>query len=256
VAAVPAEHDPRVIAERPFWRRLFGALLVAYGIFGLVLVIGGTALIIPSIGRLDGLAGTIETQRQVLVRSLDATSTFLHDARSGTGNVGASLSATVDSARQTATLTRSLAGAMDQLATASSLNILGQQPFAALGGTFGDVARQAETMGTSLDRTADALARNGTDLSQVTADLASVETELAALRGQVAGLPLGTDDVAGIGRAIDASRLVLGALLLWLAAQAVIAIVAGVVLVRWSPTAVEVIAEPAEEPGLPLEELR
>jgi hypothetical protein len=256
VAAVPAEHDPRVIAERPFWRRVFGALLVAYGIFGLVLVIGGAALIASSLGRLDGLAGTIDTQRQVLVRSLDATSTFLHDARAGTGNVGASLTTAVDSARQTATLTRSLAGAMDQLAAATSLSILGQQPFAALGGTFGDVARQAQTMGDSLDRTADALARNGTDLNTVTTDLASIETELANLRGQVAGLPIGGDDLSGISRAIDASRIVIAALLLWLGLQAVIAIVAGAALIRWSPSAVEVVEVPPDEPGLPLEELR
>jgi hypothetical protein len=245
-----------VIAERPFWRRVFGALLVAYGIFGLVLVIGGAALIASSLGRLDGLAGTIDTQRQVLVRSLDATSTFLHDARTGTGNVRDSLTATVDSARQTASLTRSLSGAMDQLAQASSLNLFGQQPFAGLEGTFSDVARQAATMGSSLERTADALARNGSDLEHVTTDLASIETTLAELRGQVAGLPLGTDDLSGISRAIDTSRIVLMALLLWLGAQALIAVVAGVALMRWSPAAVEFIAAAPDEPAVPLDRLR
>jgi hypothetical protein len=241
--------------ERPLWRRLFGALLIAYGVLGIVLTVGGGALVGTSIGRLDGLAQTIETQRDVLIRSLDATATFLRDARTGTGNVGSSLTASVDSARQTAVLTRSLSGAMDQLAAASSFSLFGSQPFAGLGGTFADVARQAASMGTSLDRTADALARNGTDLDLVTADLASIETTLADLRRQVAGLPLDTEGLAGVGRAIDASRLVLGALLLWLGAQAVIALVIGVLLVRWRPTPT-LIATPPEEPGLPFDDRR
>src|SRR5579872_5733784 len=108
-----------VRTDHPFWRRLFGGLLVAYGVLGLALVIGAGALVTSSVGNLNGIATTIETQRQVLVRSLDATSTFLRDARTGSANVGGSLTAAVDSARQTATLTRSMASAMDQLASAS-----------------------------------------------------------------------------------------------------------------------------------------
>lgn len=245
---------PALATERPFWRRAAGALLVAYGIAGLVLVVGGAILVATSVARLDGLADTIRTQREVLVRSLDATSTFLRDARTGTGNVGTSLAASVDSARRTATLTRSLAGAMDGLSAATSLTILGTQPLAGLGGTFSDVARQADSLGTSLDRMAGSLTQNGTDLGLVATDIASIETELAELRRQVAGSPPGGDDLSAISRAIDASRIVLLALLIWLGAQAVIAIVGGLLLVRWSPAGVAATDGPPDEPGQPLEE--
>ena len=251
------EHPATVaaVADHPFWRRVFGGLLAVYGLLGLVLVIGGAILATTSIPRLDGLATTISTQREVLVRSLDATATFLHDARTGGGNVQTSLLSTVDSARQTATLTRSLASAMNQIASASSITIFGQQPFGGLGATFADVSLQATTMGTSLDHTADALARNGADLTQVTSDLAAIETEISQLRTQVAGLSVGTDDLSGISRAIDASRIVLFVLLLWLGTQAAIALVVGLVLLRWSPAVVEVVEVPEEQPGMPLDDV-
>jgi len=250
--------------DHPFWRRLFGALLVAYGLLGLLIVIGGAALVANSVARVDGIVSTIDTQRQVLVRSLDATETFLHDAHSGSTNVGSSLTAAVDSARQTADLTRSLATAMDQLSAASSISILGQQPFGGLGTTFGGVASQATSLGDSLDHTADALARNGTDLTQVSADLGNIETEITDLRGQVAAMNLGTDDVASIDRAIETSRLVLFGVLLWLALQALIAVLAGLVLLRWTPVTTAEITEEvtaAEEegregPGLQLDGMR
>jgi hypothetical protein len=231
----------------PIWRRVAGGLLVGYGVLGLVLFAGGAVMVANSVARLDGLAGTLETQRQVLVRSLDATATFLRDARTGTGNVQTSLGATVDSARQTATLTRSLASAMDQLAAASSVSFFGAQPFAGLGGTFSDVASQATTMGTSLDRTADSLAVNSADLRLVGDDLAVIQSEIDTLRGQVAGSGLAAADLSAATHALDTSRLVLFGLLGWLAAQAVIAIVVGLVLFRW-PVRERPMHEPDSEP--------
>lgn len=219
--------------KRPFWRRLLGLVLITYGAAGLALMVGGSLMVASSVSRLDGLAGTIETQRQVLLRSLDATATFLRDATSGTANVQSSLGSTVESARQTAILTRSLAAAMSQLAAASSIEVFGQRPFGVLGGTFTDVADQAATMGTSLDRTADSLARNGTNLGQVTTDLRVIEAEIVELRRQIAGAADGAQDLSAVTHAIDTSRIVLFGLLLWMAAQAVIAIGIGIALLRW-----------------------
>jgi hypothetical protein len=222
-----------VLNQRPRWRRVAGSLLVAYGIAGLLLVAGGGILVASSVARLDGLAATLETQREVLVRSLDATGTFLRDARSGTGNVQTSLVATTDSARQTATLTRGLASAMEQLAAASGISILGSQPFAGLGDTFAGVARQASEMGASLDATAASLAVNGSDLQQVREDLGAVQTEIDELRRQVAGAAIDASGLEAATRALDASRIVLFGLLVWLAVQAVIAIAIGLALARW-----------------------
>jgi prophage DNA circulation protein len=223
-----------VVPERPLWRRVAGALLVAYGIGGLLLVAGGGILVASSVARLDGLAATLETQRLVLVRSLDATGTFLRDARSGTGNVQTSLVATTDSARQTATLTRSLATAMEQLAAASGISILGSQPFAGLADTFTGVARQASAMGTSLDATAASLAVNGSDLQQVREDLGAIQTEIDELRRQVSGTAIDASGLDAATRALEASRIVLFGLLVWLAVQAVIAITIGLALARWT----------------------
>ena len=115
---------------------------------------------------------------------------------------------------------------MDQVANASTINILGSQPFAGLSGTFADVATKATALGTSLDRTADSLAVNGGDLAKVSADLAAIETQINAVRGQVAGAADGTEDLSAAAHAIDTSQIVLFGLLVWLAAQAVIAFVA------------------------------
>jgi hypothetical protein len=220
----------RVIGVVPLWRRIVGLLLVLYGIAGLALVGGGAVLVAGSVARLDGLASTIDEQRAILVRSLDATATFLTDAQSGTGNVQVSLTSTVDSARKVAGLTRSLSTAMGQLGQASTISIFGTAPFGGLTGTFGDVATQADALGTSLDATADDLATNGTDLARVHDDIGSIRTEIDSLRTELSGAGLGGADLDAVSHALETSRLVLLGLLGWLAVQAVIAIVAGLVI--------------------------
>jgi hypothetical protein len=219
---------------RPFWRRLFGILLIAYGMAGLGLVVGGGVLVASSVATLDGLGQTIDNQRLVLVRSLDATATFLGDARVGMGNVQTSLATTVDSARKTAQLTRNLAAAMDQLSVASTVSIFGSQPFGAITATFTEVSRQATEMGTSLDATADALVRNGGDLEVIRGDLSRIQGEINVLRAELSGAATapGIADLKGASRTLDALRIVLFGLLIWLAIQAIIAIGVGAAMAR------------------------
>jgi hypothetical protein len=192
------------------------------------------------VATLDGLGQTIDEQRLVLVRSLDATATFLGDARVGTGNVQTSLTATVDSARKSAQLTRNLAAAMDQLSVASTVSIFGSQPFGAITGTFSEVSRQATEMGASLDATADALVRNGDDLQLIRDDLSRIQAEIDVLRAELSGSAAapGLADLKGATRTLDALRIVLFGLLAWLAIQAIIAIGAGVALARPRPAVV------------------
>jgi hypothetical protein len=214
------------------WRRFAGALLFAYGISGLALVIGGGLLVANSVASLDGLSASLEQQRLVLVRSLDATATFLSDARTGTGNVQTSLVTSVETAHQTAELTRGLATAMNQLAEASTVSILGNQPFGALTATFARVGGQSTALAGSLDLTADALARNGTDLIVILDYLGRIQAEIDDLRRQLSGSgDAGTLDLSAATRALETSRLVLFGLLAWLALQAVAAAAVGLVLV-------------------------
>jgi hypothetical protein len=215
------------------WRRVIGLLLVAYGLAGLLIMAGGGLLVASSVARLDGLAGALETQRQALIRSMDATATFLRDAATGTGNVEASLGSAVDSARQTATLTRSLATAMDQLGAASAITIFGNQPFAGLGATLAGVSRQAAGLSQSLGHTADALAVNGGDLQHVHDDLITIGAQIDELRSEVAGAAVGAADLQTATHALDVSRIVLFGLLGWLGGQAVIAIAVGLALAGW-----------------------
>ena len=146
---------------------------------------------------------------------------------------------TVDSARKTAQLTRNLAAAMDQLSVASTISIFGSQPFAAITGTFSEVSRQATEMGASLDATADALIRNGSDLQLIRDDLSKIQGEIDTLRSQLSSLTLapGLADLKGATRTMDALRVVLFGLLAWLAVQALIAVGAGLALVRPRRTA-------------------
>jgi phage-related tail protein len=211
-------------------RRVVGIFLVAYGLAGLLLVAGGGALVANSSASLNSLTGVLDTQRQVLVRSLDATATFLADARRGTTNVATSLTSTIDSARATATLSRSLAAAMDQLNVASTLTILGVQPFVALGQSFAQVSQQAAAMAGSLDATADALGTNRTDLQQMGDDLAAIQVEIDTLSTQLSPSGAVAADLAAATRALDVSRMVLIGLLAWLAIQAGAAAVLGLAL--------------------------
>ena len=222
----------------PIAGRRMGLLLIVYGIVGLALVVGGAFLVVGSVRNLDSLTSVLETERTVLVESLAATSTFLGDAEDGTVHVGTSLSTSVDAARRTATLTRSLATTMTQLSNASTISILGNQPFASLTGGFATVGQQASSLGAALDQTADSLAQNSSDLSTIHTDLAAVRSQVDSLRGELST----AIDLGAIETALDTSRVVLLGLVGWLALQAVGAIAIGILLVRRRhPQAIELI---------------
>lgn len=213
--------------------RALGAALVAYGAVGLILVAIGGSLATGSLGNVDQIGAIIDSQRQALVRSLDASATFLADARRGSANVQTSLSSTVTSARQSADVGRSLASAMDQLAAASAVSILGNQPFGGLTAPLADVARHAGALADSLDATAGSLQQNSADLASISTDLSSIEGEVARLRSELSASDgLASTTVASAARAVDGSRAVLIGLLVWLAMQAILAAIAGVVLWR------------------------
>ena len=242
----------RAVGIVPLWRRIVGVLLVAYGAAGIVIVGGGALLVANAVPRLDGIAQTLDTQRGVLVRSLDATATFLADAQTGTANVDTSLASTVDSLRQVTTVTRAMGVAMGGLASASTISILGSQPFGGLSGTFSDVAAQTDAMATKLDSTADALATNRADLARMHGDIGTIRTEIDSLRQELADAAIGGADLDAATHALETTRLVLLGLLVWLALQGVIAVVAGVVIATRRSVIVTTGAAP---PGVPIDEV-
>src|SRR5207302_1824590 len=98
-------------------------------------------------------------------------------------------SATLDNGRQASTdasaMTASLATAMSELSDASSIQVLGVQPFAQLAPRFSEIAERSQAVASSLTSTADSLGSTRTQLSSLQNDVEDLRTtlhEIGALR--------------------------------------------------------------------------
>ena len=116
---------------------------------------------------------------------------------------------------------------MDQLNSLSNLDILGNRPFAAIGSSFGDLATRSRTLSASLTQTADALGTDITDSDSVGDDLDRLANQLDQLRASV-----GTGDSVTASTGFDVLRILLLALLAWLAVPAVASLWFGLRLLR------------------------
>lgn len=194
--------------------------LLVFGVSGLVLLLAAAALVFGSLAAVDDAATGFERQRTELLAMLGPASSALDNAASSATNAGSSLTSSAEAADQAAVLTTRLAGSFEGLAGLSSFEIFGARPFAGLAGEFTQVGADARALSTDLVATAAALRTNVADATAVATELRTLATQLHALEAT-----LGAADGGSLGSAaaaLNAARIVLLGLLVWLAVPAVL----------------------------------
>jgi hypothetical protein len=206
--------------ESPATRRRAGFGLVAFGLTGLVLILAAGALIFGSLAAVSDAATGFERQRTEIRAMVGPASDVLERAATSASNAGTSLSTTSEAATRAASLTTNLADSFERLAAATTFEILGTRPFAELEGQFNAVASDARTLSRDLTAASSALEANVTDSAAVATDLRALARQLDSLEAS-----LGGDEGAGTSATsslpIDAARIVLAGLLVWLAIPAI-----------------------------------
>ncbi len=188
-----------------------GVLLarVVLGVLGILISIPaiGVALSIGTGGPLD----PVGFQTRDLSQSLDQVETALTRVQSSLGAAGSTLDDAQETATNAAQMTDSLGSAMSDLATASSLQVLGIQPFAGLAPRFRQIATRSAAVADSLRSTASDLGTSRSELNTLTTQV----TRLATLAGRLSngGQGLG-------GPSIVLARLLLALFFAWLGATA------------------------------------
>jgi methyl-accepting chemotaxis protein len=209
--------------ERRSWRRFIGALLAIYGLVGLTLLAGGAVLVDRTLGEVDRSTGSLEEQRDLLVRSLRTTADTFGDAATGLEGFDTSIGRARESTGRAAGLARDVSATMAELARTMGLNILGTQPLLPLAAGFDRAAAQLTTLGGDLDAI-------GTALDQNSADAAITRENLESLHEQVDILATSVEDTdlpSLPAETLGTLRLVAMLLLGWLGLLAIATLTVG-----------------------------
>ena len=210
-------------------RRLLGSLLVAYGLMGLGILVGGAMLINGPLDQLSQTTGSLEEQRTLLVRSLRSTSQTFGDAADGMTGFDESLVQARQSTARAAVLARDVSGTMSELARAMSISIFGTQPLISLAASFERAGQQLNTLGDDIEAMGTALERNAADGRVTRRNLEGLQDEVEDLAVSVeeTELPKVPTD------AISAVRIALLLLVGWLSMLALGSLALGLFL--WLP---------------------
>lgn len=199
-------------------RRRLGFLLTLFGATGLLLF-GVAALLVASpIDEDEGPLG-LEGQRRRLVAMIDASSAAIEEAETAAANVDGSLTSTSGAARSAGVFMAELAATMRSLSSSLRVSILGSQPFAGAADDFDRTAERAATVAADLERAAGSVELAADDIAELARDLGDMRSELTAIRDNI------DDRIESTG-----SRLVVAAMLVWLAIPAAVSLALGL---RW-----------------------
>ncbi|MDQ6682542.1 MAG: hypothetical protein M3Y88_04635 [Chloroflexota bacterium] len=198
--------------------RLIGGVLVAYGAIGLLVLLLGISVGWSAADRVERLLGDANA-------SVAAAATAVRHAADGFTGFGRSAGEAQAAASQAAAVSRDTSVTMSNLASSMSINILGSQPLAPLGGDFRRASDQLGTLAADLDRIGGSLGSNRTDLSTIQSDLRVLADRLDEFRG-------GSSARAGSGSGAPPIGLLLAGFLLWVGVQSVAAIAIGLWLLR------------------------
>jgi hypothetical protein len=224
---------PRPEVQRWTFRRrlrLLAAVLIGYGVLGLMTLLVAALLAAGPLDQLAGLGQALATQRVALVDTLGQTSSALDEASASVQNLHTSLSDARSAAAAAATLSRQLSTTMNGLEAAMGIQILGTRPLAQLQAGFAQASGQLQDLGMRLDGIGTAIDRNDADLLQQ-------RQNLSALRDSVSGLQSGVRDTilpSFSPGAVTLMRIALWLLALWLAILALASLVTGLLLWHWS----------------------
>ena len=189
--------------------RVIAAALLAYGLAGIV-VLGALAIaVLPMTNTLDTIARSSADVSEALATTRDAFDGF-----------GSSLTEAQRSAERAAAAARSSSQAAGQLASGMSLSIFGAQPLLSLAQGFRQQSDDLSALASELDLLAGSLAKNGDDVREIRTEVATLHTRATSL-----------------GTSSPGSSWLVPALLVliaWMAVPPLVALLAGLVLLRAS----------------------
>jgi hypothetical protein len=187
---------------------------LAYGVVGLVLVLGGAIAGLDAAARVERLAGSAGGMLAAAARSTDA-------AAEAFTNVDGSLAESQASADAAANLARDASVTLASLGRAMQLSVFGAQPLLPLADEFADSAAQASALAGTLSNVAGSLDDTRSDLSAIEVQLDRLSAELALLQ-----------DSTGAAGEPPPLRLFVLAVAGWLLVPAAGGIVGGLALIR------------------------
>ncbi len=195
-------------------RRTLGWALIAYGMLGIALIVGGAPAGLSLAASVERLAVTADDTLRAAVTSTEA-------AAAAFVNVDGSLAQAESSAGSAAQLSRDASGTLASLAAAMELSVFGVQPLLPLAGEFETSASQASALGDELADVAGSMGGTREDVARIGTELSGLSTELGKLR-----------EAGGSGSAPPPIRAFVLLLLAWLMVPAVGGIVGGAALLR------------------------
>jgi hypothetical protein len=214
---------PSAPARLPSALALLRARL-ALGVIGLVLTLPAIPLAL-SLGT-GGPLDPVGPATRDLARALDRMDAALSRVQAALVSAGGTLDGARASLADGASASTSLSTAMDDLASASSVEFLGVRPFAGVAPRFSELAERARALATSLQSTQDAVVASRTDLDRL-------QQEVSGLADALHELGAGQAQQQGIGGLSSwAGRFFAAALLAWLAAVSAVWLVDSLRLLR------------------------
>ena len=202
----------------PVARLRLGFLLTLFGAVGLLLFGVAALLVANPVDENEGPLG-LEGQRRRLLAIVDSSSAAIGEAGTAAGNVDGSLSSTAAAARSAGLFMAQLSTTLQTLSGSLRVSILGSQPFAGAADEFDATSAQAATVAADLEQAAASVELAAGDIAALSADLEQLESELGQVRDSI------DDRIESTGW-----RLVLAAMLGWLAIPAAVSLAIGL---RW-----------------------
>jgi len=209
-------------------RRWLGWGLIVYGAVGVAMIAAGALIGLEVADRFERLATDAD---EAIVAAASAT----RSAADSFEGVDDSLEGAGDSTAAAAALARRSQEALDNLADAMSVSILGARPLLPLAADFAESAGLAGELAEALDGVQGSLGDTRTDVAAIGTELDALATELEDLGGSTQ-LDGGAPPV----------RLFVGLLLVWLGVQVVAAIVGGMALLTSDRRTARTEASPAD----------
>lgn len=190
--------------------RRLGAVLVAFGVVGLLLVGAAVSILVAAGPSLDEV-GAVSDRAGPTRRALDDASRALVDLGSSATSLQVTLDASGRSLGDAATASRSLGTALAAVGSAMDIQVLGSRPFASAGDQLRSTSEQMSRVGDDLDALASRLSGHA-------GEAASIAADAIALRKSVDEIDASLGGPGGIGLAgsIAVIRLVLLGLLAWI----------------------------------------
>jgi len=210
--------------RRPGVWRAAGTLLVAWGVVGIVLLALFFNGMAGPIADINSMADSLEAQRAAAVTAIDKAKTTIDQTATGVRGMDSSLADAKAATDRASSIANDVSATMADLADRMLINILGLQPLAGLAPGFSNAATQLGGLSTDLAAIGASLDSNRDDAQAVAQSLDELSAALADFKTAVNAGPQ-LDDVA---RSLDSLRIGILALLAWLGALAIGAVVAGI----------------------------